>query len=221
MWLWWLFFDIGVPQSTSSSIHCDNESALQISHNDVSHEHAKHIEIDCHFIRHHLQHGILHLHFVSFVDQLADIFTKSHLPGWLNDFIFKLKLALPHRVWGDVRILYSNNDCHFLWHHLQHGILHLHFVSFVDQLAIIFTKSHLPRWLNDIIFKLKLASTHRVWGDVRILYFHNIYMTKYSHNILNILQKYSPHIMAIFSTVFIIVNILILCDVVSIVFPFL
>ena len=49
----------------------------------------------------------------------------------------------------------------------------------------------------------------------------NIYMTKYSRNILNILQKYSPHIMTIFSTVFIIVSILILCDVVIIVFPFL
>jgi hypothetical protein len=72
---------MGVPQSTSSLIHCDNRSAIQIAHNDVFHECTKHIEIDCHFIRHHLQHGILHLHSVTSADQLANIFTKSHLPG--------------------------------------------------------------------------------------------------------------------------------------------
>jgi hypothetical protein len=98
LWLRWLLSDMGVPQSTSSPIHCDNRSAIQIAHNDVFHERTKHIEIDCHFIRHHLQHGILHLHSVISADQLADIFTKSHPPGRLNDLISKLKLALPPRV---------------------------------------------------------------------------------------------------------------------------
>ncbi|XP_059431493.1 secreted RxLR effector protein 161-like [Corylus avellana] len=94
----WLFSDMGVSQSTNSPIYCDNRSAIQIVHNDVFHERTKHIEIDCHFIRHHLQHGILHLHSVISTDQLADIFTKSHPPGLLNDLISKLKLASLHRV---------------------------------------------------------------------------------------------------------------------------
>jgi hypothetical protein len=72
---------MGVPQSTSSPIHCDNRSAIQIAHNDVFHECTKHIKIDCHFIRHHLLHGILHLHSVTSVEQLVDIFTKFHPPG--------------------------------------------------------------------------------------------------------------------------------------------
>jgi hypothetical protein len=50
LWLRWLLSDMGVPQSTSSPIHCDNRSAIQIAHNDVFHECTKHIEIDCHFI---------------------------------------------------------------------------------------------------------------------------------------------------------------------------
>jgi hypothetical protein len=98
LWLRWLLSNMGVPQSTSSPIHCDNWSAIKIAHNDVFHERTKHIEIDCHFIRHHLQHGILHLHSVTSADQLADIFTKSHPPGRLNDLISKLKLASPPRV---------------------------------------------------------------------------------------------------------------------------
>jgi hypothetical protein len=54
LWLRWLLTDIGALQPTSTSIHCDNRSAIHISHNDVFHERTKHIEIDCHFIHHHL-----------------------------------------------------------------------------------------------------------------------------------------------------------------------
>jgi hypothetical protein len=89
---------MGVPQFTSSLIYCDNQSAIQITRNDVFYERTKHIEIDCHFVKHHLQHGILHLHSVSSKDQLANTFTKSHPPERLNDLISKIKLALPHRI---------------------------------------------------------------------------------------------------------------------------
>ena len=54
IWLRWLVQDLGVDCSTATKLHCDNRSAIQIAHNDVFHERAKHIEIDCHFIRHHL-----------------------------------------------------------------------------------------------------------------------------------------------------------------------
>uniref|UniRef100_A0A2N9J0W4 Reverse transcriptase Ty1/copia-type domain-containing protein n=1 Tax=Fagus sylvatica TaxID=28930 RepID=A0A2N9J0W4_FAGSY len=49
--------DLGVDCSTIVLIHCDNRSAIKIAHNDVFHERTKHIEIDCHFVRHHLQQG--------------------------------------------------------------------------------------------------------------------------------------------------------------------
>uniref|UniRef100_A0A2N9J750 Reverse transcriptase Ty1/copia-type domain-containing protein n=1 Tax=Fagus sylvatica TaxID=28930 RepID=A0A2N9J750_FAGSY len=55
LWLCWLLTDMGAPQTTSTPIHGDNCSAIHIAHNDIFHERTKHIEIDCHFIRYHLQ----------------------------------------------------------------------------------------------------------------------------------------------------------------------
>ena len=61
IWLRWLLKDLGVDCSTATKLHCDNQSAIQIVHHDVFHERTKHIEIDCHFILHHLLQGTLTL----------------------------------------------------------------------------------------------------------------------------------------------------------------
>ncbi|XP_059436269.1 protoporphyrinogen oxidase 1, chloroplastic-like [Corylus avellana] len=81
LWLRWLLHNMGVSQTSSSLIFCDNRSAIQIAHNDVFHERTKHIKIDCHSVRHHLLQGTLHLCLIASVDQLADVFTKAHPPG--------------------------------------------------------------------------------------------------------------------------------------------
>uniref|UniRef100_A0A2N9HR29 Integrase catalytic domain-containing protein n=1 Tax=Fagus sylvatica TaxID=28930 RepID=A0A2N9HR29_FAGSY len=96
IWLRWLLQDLGIDCSTAVPIHCDNRSAIQIAHNDVFHERTKHIEIDCHFVRHHLLQGTLQLRSVSSQDQLADIFTKPMPPGRFRDLISKLKLVSVH-----------------------------------------------------------------------------------------------------------------------------
>lgn len=93
LWLRWLLQDMGVSISTATPVYCDNRSAIQIAHNDVFHERTKHIEIDCHFVRHHLLQGSLQLRSISSHDQLADIFTKSFLPGRFRDLVTKLKLV--------------------------------------------------------------------------------------------------------------------------------
>ncbi|GAV72833.1 hypothetical protein CFOL_v3_16321, partial [Cephalotus follicularis] len=38
LWIRWLLQDMGVSQSTSTPIYCDNQSTIQIAHNDVFHE---------------------------------------------------------------------------------------------------------------------------------------------------------------------------------------
>uniref|UniRef100_A0A2N9GAT8 Reverse transcriptase Ty1/copia-type domain-containing protein n=1 Tax=Fagus sylvatica TaxID=28930 RepID=A0A2N9GAT8_FAGSY len=97
LWLRWLLQDLGIDCSTAVPIHCDNQSAIQIAHNDVFHERTKHIEIDCHFVRHHLLQGTLQLRSVSSQDQLADIFTKPMPPGRFRDLISKLNSSPSRR----------------------------------------------------------------------------------------------------------------------------
>jgi hypothetical protein len=93
LWLRWLLQDMSVSLSSATSVYYDNMSAIQIAHNDVFHERTKHIEIDCHFVCHHLLQGSLQLHSVTSRDQLTDIFTKSHLLGRFRDLVSKLKLV--------------------------------------------------------------------------------------------------------------------------------
>ena len=93
LWLRWLLKDLGVSTSSATPLYCDNQSVIHIAHNDVFHERTKHIEINCHFIRHHLVHGAFKLISVSSKDQLADIFTKSHPKGRLRTLVDNLKLV--------------------------------------------------------------------------------------------------------------------------------
>jgi hypothetical protein len=55
---------------------CDNESAIKLANNPISHSRTKHIDIRHHFLRDHETKGDIDLRHVSTEKQLADIFTK-------------------------------------------------------------------------------------------------------------------------------------------------
>ncbi|GJW66289.1 gag-pol polyprotein, partial [Tanacetum coccineum] len=79
-WLHWLLANMVVRISHSTLLHCDNRSVIQIARNSVFYEHTKHIQIDCHFTRHH-QLSLYRL----FPLHIADVFTKPHSgPRWFN-----------------------------------------------------------------------------------------------------------------------------------------
>ncbi|GJU83455.1 copia protein [Tanacetum coccineum] len=59
------------------SMYCDNKSTIALCCNDVQHSRSKHIDIRFHFIKEHVENGMIELYFVNTEYQLADIFTKS------------------------------------------------------------------------------------------------------------------------------------------------
>ena len=83
---------MSVPQSSVTTLYCDNHSAIQIAHNDVFNERTKHIEIDCHFTRQHTYLGSIRLACIGSSYQPADAFTKPHLPRRFEEFVAKLNL---------------------------------------------------------------------------------------------------------------------------------
>ncbi|GJW66402.1 hypothetical protein Tco_0120826 [Tanacetum coccineum] len=58
-------------------MYYDSKSAIAISCNPVQHSKKKHIDIQYHFIKEHVEKGIVELYFVGTEYQLADLFTKA------------------------------------------------------------------------------------------------------------------------------------------------
>nr|GEW91818.1 hypothetical protein [Tanacetum cinerariifolium] len=54
----------------------DNKSDIALCCNNVQHSRSKHIDIRYHFIKEHVENGVIELYFVNTEYQLADIFTK-------------------------------------------------------------------------------------------------------------------------------------------------
>nr|GEU48378.1 hypothetical protein [Tanacetum cinerariifolium] len=58
-------------------MYCDKKSAIALCCNNVQHSRSKHIDIIYHFIKEHVENGVIKLYFVKMEYQLADIFTKA------------------------------------------------------------------------------------------------------------------------------------------------
>jgi len=76
IWIRNLLQFVRIPVSPAE-VYCDNQVAIHIASNLVFHEHTKHIEIDCHFIRERLLSGEIITQYVPTKEQLADLFTKA------------------------------------------------------------------------------------------------------------------------------------------------
>lgn len=50
-WLTGLYKELGVEVHLPIDLYCDSNTAIQIASNPIFHEHTKHIDIDCHFVR--------------------------------------------------------------------------------------------------------------------------------------------------------------------------
>lgn len=77
LWISYLLHDLQLKLALPISLWCDNQAAIQITANAVYHERTKHLEIDCHFIRHHYRSRFIHPRHVPSKQQVANLFTKA------------------------------------------------------------------------------------------------------------------------------------------------
>ena len=88
LWLSGLVRELKLEQK-AITVFCDNQSALQLSKNQVFHERTKHIDIKVHFIRETGARRSVLVEKISTEDNAADMITKS-LPS--SKFSYCLEL---------------------------------------------------------------------------------------------------------------------------------
>ncbi|CAM8888862.1 unnamed protein product [Rhodiola kirilowii] len=93
LWLLRLLADMGASIPKPVTLHCDNQAAIHIAKNPVFHERTKHIELDCHFIRHHINNKVLEPVYIPTADQPADLFTKQLPSEQLLRLLLKLGVS--------------------------------------------------------------------------------------------------------------------------------
>ena len=114
-WMTYLLSDLQVPHSTAVPLFCDNDSAIAIVENPVFHEHTKHIELDCHFIRDRYQAGLVKPLPITSASQLADLFTKNFSSPrftWLVRSLGLVNIFPPASLRGGVK---STSGLHVDW----------------------------------------------------------------------------------------------------------
>jgi hypothetical protein len=76
IWVQSLLKELGVHQTQSPVLWCDNIGATYLSSNPIFHARTKHIQVDFHFVWEHVTQKQQHILFISSKDQVANIFTK-------------------------------------------------------------------------------------------------------------------------------------------------
>ena len=72
-----LLKELGLEQKEPTVIFCDNQGAMNLSKNYITHSRTRHIDIKYHFIREHITNGDIQVKYCQTEHMIADIFTKS------------------------------------------------------------------------------------------------------------------------------------------------
>ena len=77
IWLQNLLKNLGMAKYAPRTINCDNQDAIALAKNPTHHARTKHIDIELHFIRDHVELGTIALKYCPTENMIADIMTKA------------------------------------------------------------------------------------------------------------------------------------------------
>ena len=77
IWLRSLLIDLGLSPAGATTIYCDNQAAIALSHDFQFHAKSKHIDIQHHFIRDKVNDKSISISYVPTNENPADILTKG------------------------------------------------------------------------------------------------------------------------------------------------
>ena len=92
VWLRQLLLDFGVQQDQATTIMEDNQGAIFIAKNPVTHARSKHIDVRYHYIREALRDGTIDLQYCPTQEMTADILTKPLHKGRFESLREKMGL---------------------------------------------------------------------------------------------------------------------------------
>lgn len=98
LWIRRILKDLDIELKTPMKLYCDNEAAVKIANNPVQHDRTKHVEIDRHFIKDHLEKKTVELPHVTSKEQLADMLTKAVCGNVFNSSLGKLGMLDIHSL---------------------------------------------------------------------------------------------------------------------------
>ncbi len=77
IWLRYLLRDLNMSKYEPSILFCDNQGAISLAKNPTHHAKTKHVDIQLHFIRDHIEKGTFNVEYCPTEIMLADIMTKG------------------------------------------------------------------------------------------------------------------------------------------------
>ncbi|XP_019086584.1 PREDICTED: uncharacterized protein LOC109126995 [Camelina sativa] len=89
-WICSLLHELGVTLPLAPVIYCDNIGAIYLCANPVFHSKMKHVALDYHFVREHIQSAVPRVAHISGDDQLADALTKPLPSQRFAELSFKI-----------------------------------------------------------------------------------------------------------------------------------
>ena len=77
IWLQYLLKDLGMSKYEPTILLCDNQGAISLAKNPLHHAKTKHVDVQLHFIRDHIEKGTINVEYCPTDDMLADLMTKG------------------------------------------------------------------------------------------------------------------------------------------------